>query len=222
MYEDLISLIEKYDADISEIGLKYQYNDHVDYVIIGNTGALSRDKAMCGFLDRSINIQGCVCGKLYKSEIAKKLRFPLGRLHEDGYYTYRAIYETEKYVIGDKCLYNYRQNREGSIMTTQTKDNPQSLFDVLNAFEERNAFFQMKRESVFEEKSKAYYFKTLISYIRKFENVEDDKTRIVIANKINKNFGNIINNTELSFLWKIKFIIYRVLKYKLFKERCSE
>jgi len=225
MYETLYSLIKKYDADISEVGIKYQYANRTEYVKIGNTAGLSRDEAMCGFLDRTKNIQGSVWGKLYKASIAKKLEFPVGKLHEDGYYTYKAIYAVNRYAIGVECLYNYRQNRKGSIMSTQIlDDNQRSRTDIIEAFEERNSFFHDLGESVFESKAKAYYYRTLITYLRKsnIQSAASEKMRVTIAKKVNSQHMEILKNPNLHLTWKIKYLCLRVIDTKIFREWCHE
>ena len=54
-------------------------------------------------------------GKLYKAELWKTLRFPIGRLHEDEFTTHRAVFRAGRIAGVKSRLYHYTA-REGSIM----------------------------------------------------------------------------------------------------------
>lgn len=54
------------------------------------------------------------CGKLYRSDLLKHLRFPLGRLHEDQAFVPKAVYAANEVAMVDRALYGYRE-REASI-----------------------------------------------------------------------------------------------------------
>ena len=58
--------------------------------------------------------------KLYKSEILKKVQYQKGKLHEDEFTTYRAVYDAKKMVFTDEKLYYYFQHGSG-IMTEIAK-----------------------------------------------------------------------------------------------------
>lgn len=63
-------------------------------------------------------IDTMACGKLYKIELFKKIRFPVGKYHEDVYTTYKVIAQCNKIIIGAEIKYNYRQ-RQNSIVNQQ-------------------------------------------------------------------------------------------------------
>lgn len=58
------------------------------------------------------------CAKLYKRTLFEDLqiRFPVGKLHEDQFTTYRLIYAAQRIVYVQSPMYGYR-TRGGSIMT---------------------------------------------------------------------------------------------------------
>ncbi len=208
MYETLLREILEHHADIAEIGVNYCYANKIEHQKADMVSVLGKQEALEAFLDRSLMIQGCVWGKLYRSDIVRKVMFPVGRLHEDGYFTYKALYEATTYVLLDVCKYNYRQDRPGSIMTTTARQNPKSIYDVIDAFEERNDFFEAHGEALLAEKAKAYYYKTLVSEYQsaragKFgqETMEYLKQKIQILNK------DILKNRQLG-LWKVKYILF--------------
>lgn len=76
-------------------------------------------------------------GKLYKILDFETIRFPVGRLHEDEYTTYKILFKYTEIVYIDEPLYYYFVN-PSSIMGSQWK--PKRL-DLLDAIEENLVFF---------------------------------------------------------------------------------
>jgi hypothetical protein len=48
-------------------------------------------------------------GKLYKHNILKNFNFPINKIHEDEYTTYKLLYKSNKVVFTNKKMYNYLQ-----------------------------------------------------------------------------------------------------------------
>lgn len=210
MYETLIKAIIDNKADISEIGVKYCFSDRTEYQKADAIHVLNKQELLAAFLDRSLLIQGCVWGKLYRAEIVKKVMFPVGRLHEDGYFTYQALYQADRYVLLDVCRYNYRQNRPGSIMAAASMGNPKSLQDILDAFEERNRFFEENEEYLLAEKAKAYYYKTLVSeYQNAKRGCYNQDVTNELGQKIRKLNKDILRNRQLG-KWRIKYFVFQL------------
>ncbi|OFV71346.1 glycosyltransferase family 2 protein [Acetobacterium wieringae] len=91
-------------------------------------------------LNGELNVQMVIaCAKLYNSALFQKIRFPIGKLHEDEFTTYRLIYNSPKTVLTTERLYYYWQ-RDDSI--TGTKFNLRSKLDAIEAIEERALFFE--------------------------------------------------------------------------------
>ncbi len=78
------------------------------------------------------------CNKLYRREILEDLRFPVGVINEDEFFTYQALAKAGSLVRSDTRLYAYRQ-RGGSIM-----HNPFSLnrLDGIRAKRQRLSFLE--------------------------------------------------------------------------------
>ncbi|MBE6950619.1 MAG: glycosyltransferase [Ruminococcaceae bacterium] len=73
--------------------------------------------------------------KLYRRDYLSGERYPVGKHHEDEFFTYRILAKAEKLVYLDAPLYFYLQ-RGGSIMHTVSM----KRLDVLDAYLERLAF----------------------------------------------------------------------------------
>ena len=74
--------------------------------------------------------------KLYHKSLFENLRYPVGKLHEDEFTTYRAVYAAEKVAVVEDVLYAYYQNPAGIM---GSKWNPRRIH-VLEAFEEQIAY----------------------------------------------------------------------------------
>lgn len=59
------------------------------------------------------------CAKLYKKELFREIRYPIGKIHEDEFVTYQIIYEAKKIAYTEQKYYYYLQ-RDDSIMSKRT------------------------------------------------------------------------------------------------------
>lgn len=92
------------------------------------------------FENRDVHV--CVWGKLYEKSLIKGRYFPIGKINEDEYYTYKCVYESNRTAIMPDALYYYFQ-RSNSIMH---KKKTYLNMDILDAFDERIKYFQDRKE----------------------------------------------------------------------------
>ena len=217
MLESMMRLLEDSNAQIAEIGVRFVYPDHNETQIPKKCGVFNNIEVVAGYLDESIGVRGSACNKLYDIGIIKNNMFQVGRLHEDGWFLYKALYQCERYVNTDKIGYNYRQMRVGSIMDGARKGNHKSYIDTLDAFEERNRFFASKGEIVLQKKAEAYYYRTMVTYLRVIAKLEgkDSDFRKMLAKKIKSQEKDIWRNKYLG-IWKLKYLGLRILNPTLF------
>ena len=90
-------------------------------------------------------------GKLYKKELFKNIRYPLGKKYEDAFTTYKLYLNSKKIVYTNIALYAYRI-REGSILRSGYS---LSNLDVLEMFEER---INILESNGYDTKIDRYYF----------------------------------------------------------------
>lgn len=74
--------------------------------------------------------------KLYHRSLFRTLRYPVGKLHEDEFTTYQAVYEAGTVGVVEDELYAYFQNDAGIMRSAW---NPRRLH-VLEAFEQQLAY----------------------------------------------------------------------------------
>lgn len=118
-------------------------------------------------------------GKLYRIGLFRDLgiRYPVGKIHEDTFTTYKLLYEANRIVFFDAIEYFYRR-REESIMTSAF--NKKRLV-TLDATREACQFFERKKESELLELA-------INMHLRNY---------VCIYNDLYKNRNNINNYTAV-------------------------
>lgn len=81
------------------------------------------------------------CCKLYKKNCFENIRYPLGKLHEDEYTTYKILFEKSYVSYLKDPLYFYYTNPDSIVRSEWT---PKRL-DAINAFQEQILFFEKNR-----------------------------------------------------------------------------
>lgn len=88
------------------------------------------------YVEHNINATIAVC-KLYHRECFGKIRYPVGKIHEDEYVTYRILFAYEQIAVVDMPMYAYFVNPQGITKSGWTI----KRLDCLGALEEQIAFF---------------------------------------------------------------------------------
>ncbi|MCC8015166.1 MAG: glycosyltransferase family 2 protein [Eubacterium sp.] len=209
MIEILYSTAEKYAADIVECGVNYyvdkvKINDSFDKITVLD----SKDACRC-FLDRSLNIRSMTPNKLYKTNIIKQIPFEVGRLHEDMYFAYQALYYSPKYVRIECCKYNYRQQREGSIMTVPIRE--KNVRDMIYGYEKRNEFFSERKEGLLLDISRASYYRGLLHLLcRTHYSLRDNKELADFIIKRLKDNKALIEQNKYMGKAKIAYNLFKI------------
>lgn len=93
-------------------------------------------------------------GKLYKKDLFRTIRFPIGKLHEDEFTTYKLLFSCKRIAYIPAELYFYFTNPNGIMGNTWTL----SRAVVLQAFSEQCSFFHKNRFPKAEQVSAQEYF----------------------------------------------------------------
>lgn len=202
----LVNASIQYDAEIVEMGVVWKYPLYEKVDAVNVDCVFNMHEAMEGYLLQTQPIHSCVWNKLYKKELFEKLRFAIGRLHEDGFFTYQAIYLCTKYVALNYAGYYYRQNREGSIMNAAVK--PKNITDVMDMMEERMEFFRKKDEPKLYDMAAAYYYRTILTnYVTCIKIIDDINLANKLRDKLKRNRKSIFKNCYLGNR-KLKFLVF--------------
>jgi len=113
------------------------YTSGEDFPPVKESGAqcLSADDYYCED-GKEGSISAIACAKLYHKSLFETLRYPVGKLHEDEFTTYLAVYQAGKVGVTGARLYAYFQNPTGIM---KSRWDPRRM-DGLEAAEEQIAF----------------------------------------------------------------------------------
>lgn len=212
----LVKVMEDTGAEIVESGIRWCYPDRIYLDSIEENSIYDMKEALGHYLLQTKPIHSAVWCKLYHRDIFTKLNFEPGKLHEDGYFTYQAMYKCKKYAVINYIGYNYRQNREGSIMSSTVK--PKNIIDVMEMMEERIIFFKEHNENVLAEKAASYYYRTaLTNYVTAKKIIQDEILSESIKDKLVSSKCLILKNRYLGTK-KLKFLFFFYFP-KLFLKR---
>lgn len=136
MIESLMKVIVNANADIVQCNYIRSKNDFIGEPQHESSQSdkftvYFEDKMSAYLKDNKINT--VVWGKIYKRSLFNEIRFPVGRLHEDVFTTYKLIHEARSVAVTDYVGYVYRIT-ENSITTS--KFSPKKLDSVYGKLEQ--------------------------------------------------------------------------------------
>ena len=125
---------------------------------------LTREEALEIYIcdNRQFHIYHSVWSKLFKRSVIEKLEFPAGRKSEDIIYTTKALLNISSCVFLDTPYYNYRVNREGSIMNEQVRE--RRFRDEIPFWREQIECLGKAGFSELSEKAAYYFYRRLLFY----------------------------------------------------------
>ena len=112
------------------------------------------------YVERNVNAT-VAWGKLYAKDCFKSIRYPVGKIHEDEFVTYRILFEFDKIAFLPAPLYAYYQNPEG---ITKSPWNIKRL-DAVDAFGEQVRFFGKRNLQLAHQRQCIAYKTRLVNEI---------------------------------------------------------
>ena len=221
MYEKLYEAIKKENADVAECNLKIIYPNRVELYTNEKYFKVCTKQE---YLEEYLKIEkvfGSVWTKLIKSDIAKKLVFPKGKLYEDTYYAYDLINVANSFVLIDSPSYNYLM-RENSI--TNAKFNLR-IFDLIEIVEKFHKMTYENYPSLKEAADcrKMYAYFSVLNSILLEDEFKNNSYYPKIINYFKRNYMSLLKNTYINrnrklsvILIKLNIDLYRkvLMKYK--------
>lgn len=202
--------VTKCDTKIAQCNIqKVDENSNKLEVIGDETKEIKSGKTMIKELYDNKWENIVVWNKLYLKQLFDDIRYPIGKIHEDEFTTYKILYEIEKIVIIPEYLYCYRQREESII----NKKYDLNKLDILEALQERLNFFEEKKE-------KQLYHLTLQCYLQKLKEnyfnvkqfiAESELIQKELKKKYKENYRKIFKIKEISINKKIKGSLFYFL-----------
>ena len=120
------------------------------------------------------NINATVAwGKLYHRECFTDIRYPVGKIHEDEYVTYRILFAYEHVAVIDSPMYAYFMNPEGITRSEWTL----KRLDATKALEEQISFFDRQKFSRIRNIKIDQYMRILCGQSKRIQKEEDEHKR---------------------------------------------
>ena len=205
-FENLYYSLIKSNAQIAASGIVWAYNDHLQNdKFIYDQRMFSPEEAL-ETLIQGRGFYAVAWNKLYKKTLFEGIEFPVGKLHEDEFVTYRLVGKATKLILCQNAIYYYRQ-REGSIMQEWSIRH----LDALDAFFQRNTYLKKNYPKLYVN-DKVTLLMACVGFFRECSKLTDFKSE---ENKIRQDSKSIkFSLKELSMLDRKSFI--NVIKGKIF------
>ena len=214
----LVENIEKNDCDISICNIKHVYESgeekKVSFGIVDND-IVNNYEALKELFVGNI-LQNHAVNKLYKIELfrSNNISFPIGRIYEDVFTTYKLFLASKKICLFNDYLYYYLQEREGSILTKKFNEKKLDLLDAIDEINNNQDLVKYKLGKYIQ----IFYIKQVISlfyHIFPFYNSKTKKYFNNIFKKIREHSSHnclkgFLFNNKLSFFDKIKFSVLEI------------
>lgn len=120
------------------------------------------------YVQKNVNAT-IACGKLYRKELFENIRYPVGKLHEDEFITYKCLFACKTIIFIPAPLYSYYQNADG---ITKSGWNPRRL-DGLDALAMRIPFFLKAKNYKLYKWSIDFYIWHIVVAHRKVHSLSD-------------------------------------------------
>ena len=133
-------------------------------------------------------------GKLYRKNCFEKIRYPVGRLHEDEYVTYRILFRFQEIAIIETPLYAYYVNQEG---ITKSAWCPKRM-DIFHAFEQQISFFKQREMQELVDLRVKNYLWNVEQQMKALDTVRD-----IYSNKYGRRLRGRLGSILLR--WKRKY-----------------
>lgn len=139
MYQSLYETMKADNSDIAACGVEMVWGDRISSRMLTKNGSciLNRKEAMEALVEESW-IKQPVWYKLYKADLIRSIFFPVGKYHEDAFWSYQAIGTAERVSVTDHVGYYYWQ-RNGSIMSEKYS---LKRLDAIEALEQRQDYLE--------------------------------------------------------------------------------
>lgn len=161
-YDKMLDQLITHHADIVECNfIKFKKETDVKNVASSNTAisaSYTTELSLISLMNEQL--KQVVWNKLYKAEVIDQLEFPVNKINEDEYWTYRVFGKAQKIVKIPDVLYYYRQQAE-SIMGTKYS---LRRLDGLTALEERVEYMKEYFPGLADLAGKKFCFGSMFHY----------------------------------------------------------
>lgn len=207
MMESMMNNMIDNNVDLVVCNIKYIYDNSEKVKYNQKDKVLDKYEAMQEYIKDGI-VQAVAWNKLYKRNLINGMRYKVGKINEDEFFTYKIVDRINKIYYNSKPFYNYVQ-RNTSIMGLYSI----KRLDAVEASYERLNFIKERYPELYVEEKKNFINLCIFNYemILKNINIDYDKNgRNILKDYIKK---IRFKNKELSTYClkdKIKIIMSKI------------
>lgn len=166
MYENMYYAMKSSDAELAVCAYKTVSQKHISDPTNNTIIYFETDEALESFIreEEDVCIQNAAWNKLFKKELLRELRFPVGKLYEEIVFTTKLLHEAKKVVYLNQGYYNYVTDRSGSIMNAGI--NARIFTDQIPLYYEKRDYLQsIDREDLVNIHNFFFYKRLLLHYL---------------------------------------------------------
>lgn len=176
MFQVLMELKLRSNAEIAVGGVKMVSNDGEEYMVRAVEGEIIADRhdAMEELL-KSKRITNSVCNKIFDITLFDQISFPVGKLYEDEYVTYKLFDRANKVAMTNEVSYYYRSSPN----SITHKPFAEREFDRIDASVIKVGYIDKKYPDLvqYAERYLVYDCVMALSKMKKYKSTYDQITR---------------------------------------------
>ena len=204
MYERMLCIITQEEADICACNICSCYPD-CETVWGCNEYTVGNSTQILDMLYSDTKYPVAAWNKLYKKQCWETLRFPVGKICEDAFTTYRLVHNSKKIVQIPEAFYCYRIRPE-SIMTSAFS---LKRMDEEEAWKANYQFVKRYYPNLYKKAFRFYLQKVhgLIQEIKQEQREDFHQQFEYLKNIMNNNLTFIVLKSGLKWKYRIKYLI---------------
>ncbi|MEG6612753.1 glycosyltransferase [Pseudoclostridium thermosuccinogenes] len=214
----MLAKLVAYDLDIIECGINWVYDNTEITNCAGRFTIKTQQQALFELISVGRHV---VCDKIYKSNLLKGEVFPVGKIYEDVFFTYRIFLKARKVGKIDLPFYNYFQNPNS---ITHRKFGYQKL-DILDAYLEQISHLEKVSKSL-SMISMKFFLWHIFQYLIQVQSITNfiEKEKCIkkilrLANHIGLDLGIDLEYEKSGVVQESIFIMQSVFANYLLEEK---
>lgn len=204
--EKLYNLLIMTQSEISVCNFYATSNENVEYdqSKIAEILQFTNIEALSQFNNKYSEQLVVAWGKLYKKTLFDNLRYPVGRIHEDEFITYKLIHKSQGVVLTTEPLLYYWQ-RENSI--TGNSFNLNNRLDAIDAIQEKAEFFENIMEMELRDKTYRTLFGLYKNTLDQIDVLNNFEQKVALSLQF-QDLKNKLRKTNQSLAFRVYFEVY--------------
>ena len=195
MYEELYKAIKKSGTSIAECGVTRVYKNTLrphyegeDYFLV-----LGREEYLKEYLENK-RLYGSAWCKLIHKDLAKKIKFPTGKIYEDAFYTLELLKTVDRYTLISGNYYYY-YIRENSITTRPFSSKDMDYVEIMDKIKDYTLYnFSMLKDKLFIRLTFAYL--SIFNQLIVTDNYKIKNEYKVLKNKLKDSCSKVLVNKK--------------------------